>query len=467
MTNYKITNILFLAILLMSCRSEDILNDVDEPTIETGIAIDVPDWTDATHGIQIVPNYDVVFNQNEVLRIDLVIGDDEWETMQDDLAANLGSSSSGPGGRPGGGGGDLVEFDPVWVPCSVFYEGTEWYKVGVRFKGNSSLASTYSSGNGKLPFKLDFDQFESDYPAITDQRFYGFRQLSLKNNYLDAAFIREKVASDLFRDFGLASSQTSFCALYVDYGSGPQYFGLYTIVEEVDDTVLDSQYADGTGNLYKPDGDAATFASGTYDEDEMVKQNNDDLADFSDVYALYEAINSSTRTSDLEAWKTALESKFDVDIFLKWLAANTTIQNWDTYGNMTHNYFLYNNPSSNLLEWIPWDANEAFQEGKLSGSLSLELNTVSSNWPLIRYIIDVPEYEEKYKAYLQQFIDENFVPAKMQTLYDSYYLLLKEYAYAEESGYTFLSRSSAFDTAIETLKSHVKQRNAAVVSYLK
>ncbi|MDA3930302.1 MAG: CotH kinase family protein [Prolixibacteraceae bacterium] len=453
----------------MSCRSEDILTDVevDETTVETGISIDVPDWSASTHEILTVPNYDVVFNQNEVLRIDLVIEENEWETMQNDLDANLGSATSGPGGRPGGGGPTLVEFDPVWVPCSVFYEGTEWYKVGVRFKGNSSLSSTYSSGNGKLPFKLDFDQFESDYPAITDQRFYGFRQLSLKNNYLDASLIREKVASDLFRDFGLASSQTSFCALYVDYGSGSQYFGLYTIVEEVDDTVLDRQYSDGTGNLYKPDGDAATFASGTYDEDEMVKQTNEDLADFSDVYALYEAVNSSTRTSDLETWKTALESKLDVDIFLKWLASNTTIQNWDTYGNMTHNYYLYNNPSSSLLEWIPWDANEAFEAGKIGGALSLELNTVSSSWPLISYLIDVPEYKEKYQAYLQQFIDEVFVVSEMEALYDNYYQMLKEYAYAEESGYTFLSSDASFDSAIETLKSHVSQRNSAVLSYLK
>lgn len=469
MKKINIISVLFLAFAFMSCRSDDILNDVevDDTTVEWGISIDLPDWTTATHGNQVEPNYDVVFNQNEVLRIDLVIGEDEWETMQADLRANLGSSAKGvQGGRPGMGGGGLTEFDPVWVTCSVFFEGKEWYKVGVRFKGNSSLNSTYSEGNSKLPFKLDFDQFESDYPAISNQRFYGFKQLSLKNNFDDASFIREKVASDLFREFGLVSSHTAFCALYVDCGSGLKYFGLYTIVEEVDDTVLDNQYADGNGNLYKPDGGAASFAMGTYNESEMVKQNNENLADYSDVYDLYNAINSSTRTSDLEEWKTLLESKLDTDVFLKWLAANTTIQNWDTYGNMTHNYYLYNNPSSNLLEWIPWDANEAFKEGKQGGSLSIELSEVGNNWPLISYLIDVTEYKEKYQAYLQQFIDKVFVPSNMQKLYDSYYMLLKEFAYAEESGYTFLRTGTDFDSAIETLKNHVLKRNAAVLSYL-
>ena len=71
--------------------------------------------------------------------------------------------------------------------------------------------------------------------------------------------------------------------MYVDHGDGPVYFGLYTLVEEVDDTVLDTQFSDENGNLYKPDGDAASFAAGTYDEDEYVKKNNEDEADFYDV----------------------------------------------------------------------------------------------------------------------------------------------------------------------------------------
>ena len=466
MINYKVVSIIICALSITSCRSADILNDVDEAKEETGISIETPDWTAATHEVLSTPNYEVVFNQDEVLRIDLVIGEEEWETMQDDLAANLGNSSGGPGG-PGGGAGTLVEFDPIWIPCSVFFEGKEWYKVGVRYKGNSSLSSAYSNGTLKLSFKLDFDQFEEEYPNISNQRFYGFKQLNLKNNFDDASFVREKVASDLFRQFGLASSQTAFCTVYVDYGEGPLYFGLYSLVEEVDDTVIKTQYADGTGNLYKPDGNAASFASGTYDENEMVKQNNEELSDYSDVKALYTILNSSTRTRSVEAWKTELENNLDVSIFLKWLAANTTIQNWDTYGRMTHNYYLYNNPSTDLLNWIPWDGNEAFREGKQGGALSLELTEVGNNWPLIRYLMDVPEYKSTYQEYLQQFIDEVFIPDQLQALYDSYCNLLKEYAYAEESGYSFLRYDNEFDSAIETLKSHVSQRNSAVLIYLK
>ena len=437
------------ALFVFGCKNEEIIPE-EETTIKT------PDWTEATHGNDSSPDYAKVFKQNEVIRIDLKIDETSWASMQADLKSIMGSNTSG----------NQSSYDPVWVPCSVFFDGIEWYKVGVRYKGNSSLKSTYKMGISKYSFKLDFDQFEDDYPAIKNQRFYGFKQLNLKNNYDDKALIREKVAADLFREFGLASSQTAFCAVYVDYGSGAKYFGLYTMVEEVDDTVTDSQYPDGSGNLYKPDGAAASFASGTFNESQMDKQNNEDLNDYSDVKALYNVINSTTRSTAPDEWKTGLEKVFDVDIFLKWLAANTVIQNWDTYGRMTHNYFLYNNPEYNRLNWIPWDNNEAFQYGKQGGSLNLSLSEVGSNWPLIRYIIDVPEYKLQYHAYLKKFIDEIFIPSKMTALYESYFGLLKDYAYSELSGYSFINSDTEFDTAIQTLKNHVSARNSAVLNYL-
>ena len=66
-----------------------------------------------------------------------------------------------------------------------------------------------------------------------------------KNNYDDRSMLREKVAGDVFRNAGLAGSHTAFFTVYVDHGEGPVYFGVYTMVEEVDDTVLDDQFADG------------------------------------------------------------------------------------------------------------------------------------------------------------------------------------------------------------------------------
>ena len=86
-----------------------------------------------------------------------------------------------------------------------------------------------------------------------------------------------------------------------------------------------------------------------------------------------------------------------------------------------------------------------------SGALSLSLNEVSSNWPLIRYIINVDEYEDTYKNYVSEFVENVFNSSEMQSIYNDYYQLLKDYAYAEERSYSFLSSDSDFDSAVQTL----------------
>ena len=75
-----------------------------------------------------------------------------------------------------------------------------------------------------------------------------------------------------------------------------------------------------------------------------------------------------------------------MDGFLRWLAVNTVIQNWDTYGKMTHNYYLYNHTTGKGLTWIPWDNNEALQSGKQGGALSLSMEEVGN--PIAFHALD-------------------------------------------------------------------------------
>ncbi|WP_298551076.1 CotH kinase family protein [uncultured Algibacter sp.] len=471
-TVVKASIFLFLALWIIGCSNDDTAEQeiMEEEEEQEEVTIDdtdfeATDWTTETHTKDVDPNFNEVFEDHAVKRLDIVITETRWQSMLDDMAANYGAFGAG-GGRPGGG---LVETDenPIFVPAEVFYNDKQWYRVGVRFKGNSSLQSSWRNGILKLSFKLDFDEFEDDYPQIDNQRFYGFKKLSLKNNYDDRSMLREKVAGDVFRNAGLVGSHTAFYTLYVDYGDGPQYFGLYTLVEEVDDTVIDEQFADDDGNLYKPDGDAASFAAGTFSEDEYVKKTNEDEADFSDVQALLNIINDDLRTTDADTWRANLETVFDTDVFLKYLAVNTVIQNWDTYGRMTHNYFLYNNPDTSKLTWIPWDNNEALQDGKRGGSLALDFSDLNTTeWPIIGNMYQDEVYKAKYKNYLQEVVDGAFNVSSVQVLYDLYAALIEPYAISEIDGYTFLNSSSDFQVAINQLKTHVSSRTSAVNAYL-
>lgn len=452
----KLINLILIGLLhlLNSCEKDTpvILHETQHTDL-----LDITDWEPKSHGKNARPDYEMVFPQNNVLRVDIVFDEKNWEAMNRDLDNNLMNKGSRRGES---------DFTPVWVPCSFYFDNKQWYKVGIRFKGNSSLHGTYMREIKKFSFKLDFDQFEDTWPQIKNQRFYGFKQLNLKNNFEDPSEIREKVAADLFKAFGLPSAETAFYTLYIDYGSGPIYFGLYTLVEEIDDTQLAHYFGSDKGNLYKPEGISASFANGYFSEEEMQKKNNKNADDFTDIYTLYNIINSNARISDTTAWKNQLESILDVDIFLQWLAANTAMQNWDSYGKMWHNYYLYNNPGNNLLTWIPWDNNEALQQGKRGGAVSISLNEIDYQWPLIRNILSIEAYQNTYNSYLKSFTLNHFTPNKMDLVYTKYSTLIKNFVEAETPEYSFLRSAFDFQNAISDLKQHTRQRNAIIQAHL-
>ena len=152
--------------LISSCNKDEDYDVVfDDTEFET------LDWTDATHSKDADPNFAEVFNDNTVKRLDFVITEERWEGMLTDMTNKYGAFGSG-----GAGGGLQEEDNPIFVPGEVYYNGKQWYKVGLRFKGNSSLQSSWKNGIMKLSFKMDFDEFEDEYSQIDNQRFYGFKK---------------------------------------------------------------------------------------------------------------------------------------------------------------------------------------------------------------------------------------------------------------------------------------------------
>ncbi len=463
----KFLNLLSLALVFI--LSSIAFNACTEDPIVEEIIIDdtdfeATDWTSETHSKSADPNFDEVFDDEAVKRLDFVITESRWQSMLDNMTGLYGEF-----GRPTGGpGGGLIGTDdPIFVPAEVFYDSKEWYRVGIRFKGNSSLKTSWEHGILKLSFKLDFDEFEDDYQQIDNQRFFGFKKFSLKNNYDDKSFMRDKVSAKVFENAGLAVSHTAFYTLYIDHGDGPEYFGLYTLVEEVDNTVIKTQFSDDNGNLYKPEGYGASFVNGGFNESYFEKKTNEDDEDWSDINALFAALHDGSRTTDAVSWRAGLDAVLNTDDFLKYLAINTVIQNWDSYGRMTQNYYLYNDPDNSKLTWIPWDMNEALQTGKIEGSLALSFSNIQSGaWPLIEYLYADNFYKAKYDGFVEETRDVFFEENTMQTLYTRYSSLIGIYATTERYGYSFLNSSSDFQQAVSVLNQHVSSRALAVTAYL-
>jgi spore coat protein CotH len=471
------------------------------------------------------PDYNIVFPQNKVNRIEISIKAEDWKKLTANLTAKFGKNRQGfmPGpppdmsrdsmgrdGRPGmfpgdaenDGRNDSLRMPPpnqkpnfsrrmpppqlgggrlprdgmrpptnlgnqiadIYVPVTIQFEDKQWSNIGFRFKGNSSLMMSWSQGIKKLPFRLKFGKYGDSIPQIKGQNFFGFKELTFTNNISDSSFMHEKIASDLFREAGIKSAHTAFYEVYVDYGEGLQYFGLYTTIEIVEDRMLEDQFGSNKGNCYKPDGQAGSFANGTFDKKSFVKKTHKKEADWSDVNKLYSVLNSATRTSDPQLWIAQMDSIFDISVFIKWLAVNTTIQNWDTYGQMPHNYYLYNNPKNQKLTWIPWDNNESLNSRKRN-DVSFSLSEVSSEWPLIRYLLDQPEYVSQYKKEVTNFVNEVFTPSRVKGKTEKYYQLIYPSVLAEKKGFTFLPSINSFEDAKKELIQHTETRYRAAKEF--
>ncbi|PKL76838.1 MAG: spore coat protein CotH [Candidatus Melainabacteria bacterium HGW-Melainabacteria-1] len=423
----------------------------------------------------------------------------------------------GPGGPGGGGGLEFSEEDPIFRPATLSFEGKTWQNVGIRYKGNSSLRSSWGR-TLKMPFRFDFDEFENEYPEIKNQRFFGFKRLTLSSGFTDNSLIREKVVADIFRDAGVPAAKTAFYRLYVDYGEGSKYFGLYTMVEAPDKPMLAQQFKNAEGNLYKPTGNGAKFVN--FDEKAFPKKTNENSSDFNDIKAVFSALHADR--ADAAKWRAGLEQVFDVDNYLNYLAVNTLIQNWDTYGRMSHNYYLYTDPSDGKVHWIPWDHNMALSGdmgggmggglrpgfpatptaaasptpspspspsataspgGAMTGqrpgfggpggrgalSLDLSPSEVGNDWPLIRYIIDDPVYHARYVAYVDKARQGAFAITATKSRYQAAQALIRPFVIGvdgEQDDATLLSSQAAFESSLSDLYTHLESRHSAAETFL-
>ncbi len=444
-------------------------------------------WGEASHDNDADPDYALVFDRSSVLELHLTVSADDYAFMYEELEEILGSAFGEGGAMPGGEGGgppggeggappdgagegggedalDLVSEDPSYVPVTVTVGDTVWCQVGMRFKGNSTLDQTWAAGVRKLPFRLNFDRFEDDYPEIDDQRFYGFEELGFGNNMADSTYIRDVMASTILEDRGVPAARNRFVAVTLDAGEGSTYLGLYTLSEDPSDALVDRIWGDDDGALYEGDGDCADLTC--YDAESFEAKMNEDEADGAEIQALVDVLAADR--SDAEAWRASLEQTLDVDAFLRWLAVNSAIENWDAYGAMSHNYYLYTSPEDGRLSWIPWDHNMSLMDG-LMGSNDPLLADVEESWPLIRYTLDDETYMAAYQDALRDALEGAYEVENFEQVAEGYRAMLAPYVVGEdgeEADSTFVGSEEVWDAAYEDLYAHVQDRRAEVEAAL-
>ncbi len=380
-----------------------------------------------------------LFDTDEILRINLVMEEDEWE----DMLANA--------------------MEEAYYACDVEINGEMFYHVGIRPKGNTSLTSIASDpGTDRYSLKLEFDQYE------TGQTCYGLDKLILNNHYADATSMKEALVYDMYQYLGADASLYNYAEISVN----GEYWGLYLALEAVEDSFLLRNYGTENGALYKPDsmnmgnkGDESFHDMQPQERQQEQEQSQDrerkeefkpgGHGDFSmggsganlnytdqdlDSYSMiWEGEVTDTGEVEhkrvVEALKnisegTDLENYMDVDNLLKYMAVHIFSVNEDSLsGMMAHNYYLYE--SVGQLNLLPWDYNLAFGGmGGMGGSngssdsndsatrmVNNAIDHAFSGTEFFDTLMENEEYHARYYGYLKQLVEEYIDEGGFESFY--------------------------------------------------
>jgi len=251
-----------------------------------------------------------------------------------------------------------------FIPADMEFEGSNIGKIGIRYKGSDYSLPRCFFPNGdttrgspnktcaKISYKLKFTQYDKE------KRFYGLKKINLHAFTPDQTKMHEILSYELFRDMGINAPRVSYANVYINNN----LIGLFLSVEEIDGRFTKARWPeDGDGNLYKEvwpnSADTKHYLDG-------LKTNNDpeDNPDVRKMVSYYNAINASNEQN----FEQTLSQYMDFDYFLRYLAVDVALKNWDGirawYADKTparnHNYFFYEEENGKI--WIiPWDMDQA------------------------------------------------------------------------------------------------------------
>ena len=321
--------------------------------------------------------------------------------------------------------------------------------IGFRLRGNTSRVSE------KKSFKVDFNHF------ISGRNLYGVEKLNLNGEHNDPSIIRSKLSWDIFQNIGMPSSRAAHSKLYIN----GEYFGLYISVEHIDDTFLSRNFNNDNGNLWKCLWPADLTYRGNNAEDYFpyyddtrpyeLKTNTDDY-NYSKLARFIRILN---QTPD------SLELVLDIKDALQYFTVNILTGGWDDYRFLRNNYYLYHNPSDDLIHWIPYDYDNTHGIDWFDIDWStIDPYTYSviddDGRPLTEYLFSQNRYKNLLSHFLQfytnQFFNLDSLESGMSGYVDQLYSAAEEDTYRTmDYGFTIEDFSNSFGYDFQN--AHVKQ----------
>lgn len=337
--------------------------------------------------------------------------------------------------------------------------------VGFRLRGNTSRNAA------KKSFKVSFNEF------VQGQKWKGVEKLNLNGEHNDVSILRSRLCNQLLKNAGLPAARTSYVRLYINN----EYRGLYLNVEHIDEEFLQRRFInDNTGNLFKCNyganlkqiGGSASQYMGLYELKTNKTQN-----DYSGLINFIDILNNT----NADQFTCAIQSVFDVDLYLRTLALEILMGHWDGYAGNMNNYYLYERPSDGKFVFLEYDMDNTL--GVDWGVIPFEdwstrniYTWAKGEKPLYDRLLAVPYFKDRFNFHLNDLLTSVFVPQNLLTELGLTQDLITQAALEDEyKGYDYGYTDSDFLAAINTtigghikqsLQQYIQQRHTSATSQL-
>jgi spore coat protein H len=352
------------------------------------------------------PSSKEVFDPVRVHTIHLRISAEGWKLLQPGAVTHKSSKRPAPATQAikddvrtisGAAGARFA-----YVRSDIDFDGQHVSDLGIRLKGNSSYS--VSTASPRRPFKLDFERF------IDGRHFAGLSSLNLNNAAFDPSQVRETLAFELFRELGVPAPRTGSALVYLSVPGlyDHEYLGLYTLIEEVDHKFLKRNFERSDGLLMKPGGMRGLVYLG--EDWAAYKSRYNPKADASPEQArrVIELARLINRADDA-TFAQQIESQLAIDEFLRFVAVNSAITNFDSFLSTGHNYYLYCDPADGRIHFLPWDLNLSFGTYSWVGTAEQTADVrithaYADHNRLIERLLAIDAYAAAYRAHVRRLV---------------------------------------------------------------
>lgn len=330
-----------------------------------------------------------------------------------------------------------------YYAANISVDGEVLQQVGIRSRGKGSRS-------GEKPgLKVDTNRY------VSGQEFHGRKSLILDNLTQDPTFLKEPLSYAVFEAMGIAAPQIAHTRLTVN----DEYWGLYTLVEDVTKPFLEARFGDKEGNLFSYEYAAPyDFSylgadSGRYVPVPFEPETNEDHLDPSGLVAFIRTANEAPDAS----FVSAIAPFLDVPRFLTHLAVENAIAENDGILGFEgmNNFYLYQYAGQNRFVFIPWDKDTTFVSSDFPILQRIETNV------LVRRLLADPAQMAFYRDAVKRTASTAMNTAFLRPRIESMYNLIR--AAALEDRHKPFSNEQ-FELGVEGLKGLIAAREQVIAA---